>query len=142
VDAYQLEELSRDECLRLLRASAVGWLAFPDDDGASLVPVNYVLHRDEMVVMTHYGSKLGAAAHNRGMSFGIGEFDVPGRTGWSVVVHGRSHLVGDDLVNPDVPPSDAWALRGEGIRIAIELGHVSGRRIPAPARGDEGTAGV
>ncbi|PFG39888.1 pyridoxamine 5'-phosphate oxidase-like protein [Georgenia soli] len=130
--ADQLEELSRDECLRLLREGAVGWVAFPDDDGgAALVPVNYVLHRDELVVTTAYGSKLAAAAQDRVMSFGIGEFDVRARSGWSVVVHGSSRLVGDDLVNPDLPPIDSWAVRGSGVRIAIELGRVSGRRVSA-----------
>ncbi|WP_052436353.1 pyridoxamine 5'-phosphate oxidase family protein [Georgenia sp. SUBG003] len=130
MNAYQFEQLSRDECLSLLRAGVVGWVAFPDDDGASLVPVNYVLHRDEMVVVTSYGTKLAAAAHDRVMSFGLGEFDVPSRSGWSVVVRGRSHLVGDDLVNPDLPPGNSWALTGTGIRIAIELDQVSGRRVP------------
>ncbi|GAA4285655.1 pyridoxamine 5'-phosphate oxidase family protein [Georgenia daeguensis] len=134
--AYQFEEISRDECLRLLGAGVVGWVAYPDDDGASLVPVNYVLHRDEMVLTTSYGSKLAAAAHNRAMSFGIGEFDPASRTGWSVVVRGRSHLVGDELVNPDLPPGDAWAVRGKGIPIAIELAHVSGRRVHAAGPGD------
>lgn len=135
--ADQLEKLSRDECLRLLREGAVGWVAFPDDGGASLVPVNYVLHRDELVVVTAYGSKLAAAAHDRAMSFGIGEFDARTRTGWSVVVHGSSRLLGDDLVNPDVPPIDSWAVRGRGIRIAIELGQVTGRRVRSsgPAEG-------
>jgi len=135
VSAYQLEELSRDECLQLLRESVVGWVAFPDDGGASLVPVNYVLHHQEAVVLTDYGTKLAAAAQNRGMSLGIGGFDAAGRTGWSVVVQGRSRLVGDDLVNPDLPAIDARALRGGGVRIAIQLDRVSGRRVPAaPAR--------
>lgn len=134
---YQFEELSRDECLRLLGEGVVGWVAYPDDDGARLVPVNYVLHRDEMVLTTSYGSKLAAAAHNRAMSFGIGEFDVSSRTGWSVVVRGRSHLVGDELVNPDLPPGEAWAVRGKGIPIAIELAHVSGRRVRAVDPADD-----
>lgn len=137
--AYQFEELSTGECLRLLRAGVVGWVAYPDDDGAALVPVNYVMHRDEMVIMTSYGSKLAAAAHSREMSFGVGDFDLPSRSGWSVVVRGPSRLVGDELVNPDLPPGDAWGVRGKGIPIAIELGHVSGRRVVAP--GDAATPG-
>ncbi|WP_193312821.1 pyridoxamine 5'-phosphate oxidase family protein [Georgenia subflava] len=128
-DDAQLEVLSVDECRRLLAEALVGWLAFCDGDRPALAPVNYIVHLGEIVARSDYGAKLAAAAHDRLMSLGVGGIDAQTRTGWSVQVTGRARLLGDDLVNPDLPEPDSWAVDGPGVRIGIPIEEISGRRV-------------
>ena len=56
-DAY-LEVLSRAECLELLPTVPVGWISYCHASQPQLVPVNFVVHQDEVMARTSYGSKL------------------------------------------------------------------------------------
>jgi nitroimidazol reductase NimA-like FMN-containing flavoprotein (pyridoxamine 5'-phosphate oxidase superfamily) len=128
-----LEVLTREECLRLLPTVPVGWIAYCAYR-PQLVPVNFVVHGDEIVVRTGYGSKLAAAAHNLMMSFGVLQTDPLHRTGWSVTVTGRARLVSDrhdDLTDLELGLSEVWAPGEKTSLISIGMREVSGRRILA-----------
>ncbi|WP_127129945.1 pyridoxamine 5'-phosphate oxidase family protein [Georgenia sp. SYP-B2076] len=127
-DTY-LEGLSRADCLRLLATVPIGWLAYCGSGRPHLVPVNFVVHENEVVVATGYGGKLAAAARDAVMAFGVESIDVGNRTGWSVTVTGRAQLMGDPLVNAARPAVDSWVIREEAISIAIGIEDISGRRI-------------
>lgn len=101
VPAPAVVPLSHDECLRLLAADEVGRLAFVSGSGAAIVPVNYALDGEAVVMRTDPGSKLRYGPRARA-SFEIDRFDPATRTGWSVVATGRL-----EEVTPYLP--DAWA---------------------------------
>ena len=83
-----LDELDRDECLRLLATVPVGHIAVGAAGQAPLVmPVNFALDGDIVVFRSDSGDKL------RGMrawpvTFQVDAFDPYHRTGWSVMIHG------------------------------------------------------
>lgn len=140
-----LEVLSRGDCLRLLPTVPVGWLAYCHPSRPQLVLVNFVVHGDEVVARTSYGSKLAAAAHGLVMSFGVGDTDPSTRTGWTVTVTGRARLMGNLEVrpSPELAPLESWAPGYRDFHIGIPIDDVSGRRIRTPQgshRGDTSCA--
>ncbi len=94
-----LEEIARDECLRLLRSQAIGRLAVADHGyyPPHIVPVNFVLEEDNVLFRSDAGVKFKLsilAEHS--VSFEVDEIDQGGHMAWSVVVQGRAELVGED----------------------------------------------
>src|SRR5438128_11864445 len=93
-DPGDLIALSRDECLDLLRSRSVGRLAYVARAGLpDLVPVNYVLYDDALLIRSGAGPKLRAAERGDVVAFQVDDIDETASTGWSVVVHGRARMV-------------------------------------------------
>lgn len=125
-----LEKLSREECLQLLASVPVGWIAYCRPDGApGVVPVNFVVNGDEVVVRALYSDKLVAAAQDSVMTIGASTLDVEAHTGWSVTVAGRAGFVGDPLVNTGLPEVHSWIPWERNVLISIAMERVSGRRL-------------
>jgi len=76
------------ECLELLADGVAGRVAIVEGTGPLVLPVNYALHRDQVVFRTGPGSKLDAS-RGRTVCFEVDAFDRETRSGWSVVVRGR-----------------------------------------------------
>jgi len=89
------QELSRSECFALLARERVGRVAFVDDLGPMVMPVNFVLDRHMVVFRTDGGTKLGAAVRGSRVAFEIDGTDEAARTGWSVVIRGEAVEVTD-----------------------------------------------
>lgn len=130
------QELSRSECFELLAGHDLGRLAFVDDLGPIVIPVNYVLDRFALVIRTDEGAKLRAAEHGVKVAFEIDGKDAAGRSGWSVLVRGEVVTVTDPAelgrlrelpVRPVAPGS-----KGHYIRVMPAV--VTGRRILAPEK--------
>ena len=83
----ELEELTVEECLELLRANRVGRLAVSTPEGPAIFPVNYAVGGDRIVFRTDPGTKLDASRLRR-VAFEIDSLDPDEGTGWSVVVEG------------------------------------------------------
>jgi nitroimidazol reductase NimA-like FMN-containing flavoprotein (pyridoxamine 5'-phosphate oxidase superfamily) len=83
-----ITDLPLDECWELLRAHAVGRLAFHLADQVRIVPMNYVVDKDTLLFRTAEGSKLLGVG-----SVGDVAFEIDGENGdiaWSVVLHGTA----------------------------------------------------
>jgi nitroimidazol reductase NimA-like FMN-containing flavoprotein (pyridoxamine 5'-phosphate oxidase superfamily) len=99
----------------------------------TVLPVNFCLCDDQIVVRTTAGSKLDAALHHAVVAFEADQLESIGHTGWSVLVRGSSRV----LVRPsEVAQAAALRLRPWGTSgtdadrfIAISTDLVSGRRI-------------
>lgn len=87
--------MSKSECFDVLGRHDLGRLAFIDDLGPIIVPVNYVLDRHMLVIRTDEGAKLGAADRGAKVAFEIDGMDAAGRSGWSVLVRGEAVAVSD-----------------------------------------------
>ena len=74
VQAY-VEVLGREECLRLLPSVPVGWLTYCDGDEPQVVPVNFAVDGDEVVVRSGYGGKLAAGARGAVMALAVSALD-------------------------------------------------------------------
>ncbi|WP_152188674.1 pyridoxamine 5'-phosphate oxidase family protein [Georgenia satyanarayanai] len=124
-----LEVLDQRACRQLLDQVSVAWLAHCAGGPVHLVPVNFVVHGDEVVVRSDYGRSLTAVVEGRLITLAAGHFDEETRTGWSVTVTGRAHLLGDELVNPGAPAADVWADLASTVPVAVPMTEVTGRRV-------------
>jgi nitroimidazol reductase NimA-like FMN-containing flavoprotein (pyridoxamine 5'-phosphate oxidase superfamily) len=142
-----LELLDEDEAWALLRGGAVGRVGVTMGAMPAIFPVNYAVLDGAVVFRTAPGSKLSAAASDAVVAFEVDDYDRADRSGWSVLVVGRSEVVHDLDVTRRVLAADLEPY-ADGIRTAIvriRPVFVSGRRIvreepkaePEPTTGAE-----
>lgn len=125
-----IEIIDRKTCIDLLAKDSVGRIAINEGDVPLVLPVNYGIDGERVIIRTAAGSKLDAV--HRAVCFEIDRVDRWDHTGWSVVVRGRLE---------EVDPADRerwdrlsilprpWA---EGVKdhvLWIEPTVISGRRI-------------
>ena len=82
-------ELDPRECERLLRSGAVGRVALSTPDGPHIVPVDYLVVDDTIVVRTSSYSVVGAYGRNAMLAFEVSDVDRDSHVGWSIVARGR-----------------------------------------------------
>jgi len=82
-------DICRQDCERLLRTSAVGRVALSTPEGPHIVPVNYAVIDETIVVRTSAYSVLGTYGHNAMLAFEVDQVDHERHAGWSVVARGR-----------------------------------------------------
>lgn len=83
----EIEVLTREECLRLLAAEEVGRIAVVLGHQPLIMPVNYVLEHETIVLRTDPGTKLATASFER-VAFEVDYVDRERQIGWSVLVQG------------------------------------------------------
>jgi uncharacterized protein len=126
--------LDTAECWVLLEARHLGRLAFVDQDGPVVLPVNYAVVNDVVIFKTDAGSKLDAALRGDRLAFEIDGFDALEQVGWSVVVRGAAELVTDEteLGLLRSMPLVSWAPGVKPIYVRLGAAEVTGRQIMAP----------
>lgn len=125
-----MRELSREECLDLLRGTPVGRLVFTENALPAIRPVNFSVDGEDIVITTAARSaisKLDATV----VAFEIDSIDEATHSGWSVVVLGWAKLVDDvdeqAMLDGSTRPSWDPAARGTFLRIPMRI--VTGRRL-------------
>jgi nitroimidazol reductase NimA-like FMN-containing flavoprotein (pyridoxamine 5'-phosphate oxidase superfamily) len=125
--------LPAEECHRLLATRQLGRIGLVGDPFPLILPVNYVLDGDVVVIRTG-SSKITAAAHRTRVAFEVDDVDERTRTGWSVLVQALAEEVTgagrDELVaRLHAASGSPWAPgeHGHWIRLTPEV--VTGRRI-------------
>ena len=133
-DRNGLEVLGRDECIALLGSASVGRIGITSNALPVVLPVNFVLVDDRVVVRTGRGTKLDAATRNTVVAFEVDEIDTIEQTGWSVLITGiaRELVAADDIEAVSASPPARWAPGPDGRYITISTDVISGRRLPAP----------
>jgi nitroimidazol reductase NimA-like FMN-containing flavoprotein (pyridoxamine 5'-phosphate oxidase superfamily) len=131
VDRNGLEVLDRDECMRLLKTATLGRIGLTTGALPTVLPVNFRVIGDEIVVRTSRGSKLEAATDNAVVAFEVDDFDSMDHTGWSVVVTGVADAVTSkaDIERLRSVPIGRWAPSCDDGLVTISTELVSGRRI-------------
>jgi nitroimidazol reductase NimA-like FMN-containing flavoprotein (pyridoxamine 5'-phosphate oxidase superfamily) len=86
-DSAELLALEPEECYRLLAGHEIGRLSVNAEHYPLVFPVNYALDHDVIIIRTHAGTMLDAAAHAN-VTFEVDEIDRRSRSGWSVLVRG------------------------------------------------------
>ncbi len=128
------QELTKDECFRLLAGQHLGRLVLVDDRGPIALPVNFVFDQHTVLFRTYEGTKLDVASRGARVAFEVDGVDEATRTGWSVLVRGEAAEVTDpvELARVRALPLCPWApgARGRFVRILPTL--LTGRRIALP----------
>jgi nitroimidazol reductase NimA-like FMN-containing flavoprotein (pyridoxamine 5'-phosphate oxidase superfamily) len=86
--------LTAEECWALLREESVGRLGYRLVDELHVVPVNYVVRDDVVLVATGEGNKLLASELHAEAALEID--DLRGEEAWSVLVRGRLEHLEED----------------------------------------------
>lgn len=133
----ELQNLDREECLRLLAAQRFGRLAVSVAGQPPLIrPVNYVFDErmNSIVFRSGPGAKLNRLLGSGEATFEIDSSDVPSRTGWSVVARGVVEEIADsfELRRLERSPLDPWAPGEKPHWVRIRVQAISGRRITDP----------
>ncbi|MCB7135970.1 pyridoxamine 5'-phosphate oxidase family protein [Cellulosimicrobium marinum] len=129
-----LVELAPEESYALLATVPVGRIVYTDHALPAIQPVNFVLDGPDVVFRTGEGSKLAVAASRAVVAFEADSFDAQARSGWSVVLVGRTYEVTDpaerarllDLPLVTFVPGE----RDRVIKVVPRI--VTGRRIERP----------
>jgi uncharacterized protein len=129
------QELTKSECFELLARERLGRVAFVDDLGPIVVPVNFVLDRHMVVFRTDDGTKLDAAVRGSRVAFEIDGVDAAARSGWSVLIRGEAVEVtgAAELARLRKLPLDPWAPGAKTHYVRILPAVLTGRRILASA---------
>lgn len=134
----ELEVLSEFQCLEYLHSSRLGRIAFVDEDGVDVLPVNYASDGAIVVFRTAKGTKLDRSLSGR-IAFEVDGWDSQTGIGWSVVLRG----VAEEVTKGNDPFSEALRARkvvplAPGERehwIAVYPAQISGRRFRSSAAG-------
>ena len=123
-----LEALNLNECRRLLGNGGIGRIALPSESAPIIRPVNFVLHRDAIVLRTAEGEILAAAERGTRVSFEIDDANRLEHSGWSVIVIGylTESAADDETLALPLRP---WAAGRRERFVSLSLEAVTGRRI-------------
>ena len=131
LDRNGLDVLVRPEGLRLLASGTVGRLGVWGSAGPVVLPVNYLLIDEEVVVGTGVDSELHRALTTEPLAFEVDDVDAAYEWGWSVLVRGRGRHLDDpaEVARAERLPLRSWG-PGERRRFtAIPTTEVTGRRL-------------
>jgi nitroimidazol reductase NimA-like FMN-containing flavoprotein (pyridoxamine 5'-phosphate oxidase superfamily) len=124
-----LREIDQADCLDLLAAHQVGRVAYCDDLGPVVVPVNYALDQGTILIQVSPHSNLARHLRAGPASFQVDEFDDFTQTGWSVLVRGQAGYVDPaDLPGHEDRPH-TWAEGQRTLHVRISPRDISGRRL-------------
>ncbi|MBO0846854.1 MAG: pyridoxamine 5'-phosphate oxidase family protein [Nocardioides sp.] len=129
---YEAFDLSQAECEEMLRAGLVGRVAACTPDGPHIVPVNYSVVDDAIVIRTTPYSLLGGHAKGSVLAVEVDQFDYEYQRGWSVVARGRCESVVDgeqlDHIRRSWQPT-TWAGGQRSLFLRIAWTEITGRRL-------------
>jgi uncharacterized protein len=128
----QMQTLGRGECLALLATASVGRVGLLVDGRPEILPVNYALDGESVLFRTAEGTALTQASMAI-VAFEVDRIDEESQAGWSVLVQGVAHDIGDAID----PTSErlrrltlvSWAPGSRPRWVRITPRRITGRRI-------------
>lgn len=133
-----LQELSREESLRLLGGVSLGRVVFTHQALPAIRPVNHLLDNGQVIIRTHPGAAILTAAQ-RGVvvAYEADMLDPETHLGWTVVVTGVARPVRDPRAAADYRRRlRPWIDRPMDQVIAISADIVTGFMLSAGGTGD------
>jgi uncharacterized protein len=122
----RLVDLAADECWELAATRPVGRLAWTSPSGPTVIPVNFTVVSEGVLVRTAGYSQVARECDDSAVAFEVDDIDVDARTGWSVLMRGHARVeygAGDE----DGP--DVWVSGPRSLRLRIEVAEITGRRL-------------
>jgi nitroimidazol reductase NimA-like FMN-containing flavoprotein (pyridoxamine 5'-phosphate oxidase superfamily) len=125
-------ELNHEQCLRLLSAGVTGRVAVSTPDGPHIVPVNYSVVGEAVVLRTTPYSVLGSHGRGAMLAFEVDGVDHDRWRGWSVVARGRAEAVTDPVELERIRAvwePRPWVSGSRALHLRIPWTELSGRQI-------------
>ncbi len=126
-----LRPLSVSECERLLRASVFGRLVLPTPSQTEILPVNFAVMGDSVVLRTARGSLLDRHSDGASLLLEVDAVDHERWQGWSVVARGRGERMSEDELTAaerSSPGPPQWA-PDRDVWIRLKLSKITGRKL-------------
>jgi nitroimidazol reductase NimA-like FMN-containing flavoprotein (pyridoxamine 5'-phosphate oxidase superfamily) len=130
----KLSELAPQECWDLITAGGIGRIATTTDDGPVVLPVNFIVDNETVVIRTTAYGVIGRIGSASELAFEVDQLDEAMREGWSVLLVGGMERVEDpDEVAALVGPGELepWAGGVRNLVLRIRPRRITGRRIEA-----------
>lgn len=124
--------LGARRCEMLLRAEVAGRVGVSTPTGPQIIPVNYAVVDDAIIIRTTPYSILGTHGPDMTLAFEIDGFDRPRERGWSVQARGRAEVVTDrdELAHiRTVEGRPPWASGIRSMYLRIRWNELSGRQL-------------
>jgi uncharacterized protein len=130
-DSPALENLSPDECMRLMGSVAVGRIVYSRRALPAVELVNFALVDGDIVIRTSAEGKLAAATRGAVVAFEADAVELDGHAGWSVAVVGQARAVSDaeEIGRLERVALTSWVPGCGGHFIRISPAIVNGRRV-------------
>jgi nitroimidazol reductase NimA-like FMN-containing flavoprotein (pyridoxamine 5'-phosphate oxidase superfamily) len=127
------DDLTVEECFDLLGSKHVGRVAFTVD-GPVILPVNYVVDRESIIVRTSPYGYLGRCLRRCEAAFGVDEINEGTGAGWTVLVRGSAaDLAGHEARHLQQHPR-SWADGVHSLYLRIVPRMITGRRYCGASR--------
>jgi uncharacterized protein len=129
-DRHGLEVLAHGECLELLSSQVIGRVGLCEAGLPTVLPVNYVVDGDNVLVCTGTGSLLRSAAARSAVVLEVDGVDKSAGVMWSVLVRGVATEVTepDALDHPDARGLACWGRPAPSRLIRVRGYEITGRR--------------
>jgi nitroimidazol reductase NimA-like FMN-containing flavoprotein (pyridoxamine 5'-phosphate oxidase superfamily) len=126
-----LTPLTRPQCLALLGQHQVGRIAWQAVDAQQILPITYTVFEGRVYFRTSAYSILSDLLLPTVVALEVDELDPMTRTGWSVVVHGRTQAVAepDGVTRRWAIDPLPWAPGGRHLFVEITPTEVTGRML-------------
>jgi len=126
-----VSKLMPAECRRLIAPGGVGRIAFGSLSGPVVVPVNFAVLADTVVVRTAEGTVIDGHADEQ-VALEVDHIDEALCQGWSVLVRGQAHRVASPAELRRLQEDAAvwpWAGGEREVYVRIVPSQITGRRI-------------
>jgi transcriptional regulator with XRE-family HTH domain len=130
-DLRVVSKLGPAECRRLITPGGVGRIAFGTLDGPVIIPVNFAVLADTIVIRTAEGTVIDGHADGQ-VALEVDHIDEALRQGWSVLVRGPAHHVTHPAELGRLQEDAAvwpWAAGEREVYVRIIPSQITGRRI-------------
>lgn len=131
-----LHDLSQSQSRALLSEGTVGRIAVIAPDGPHIIPVNYTLVDEAIIIRTSPYTVLATYGRDAVVALEVDAIDRATRSGWSVVARGRAEVVldGREIQHiRQVGEPAPWADGNRNLFLRLRLCELSGRRVGDPA---------
>ena len=129
------EAIGRQQCLDLVESHHLGRVAWQAADRPQILRVTYAMHEGSVYFRTAPDSILAELVQPTSVALEVDELDQQSRSGWSIVLHGRTSAVSEPDALDDLWASDSlvpWASGNRTLFIRIRPERVSGRVVRRP----------
>lgn len=118
------QTMTADECRRLLTASDIGRVAISAGALPYVLPVQYALRGDQLVLRTPGHHELNDGIDGQVVGFEADQIDLEHGVGWSVSVTGTVHVVAGAL---GTEPVHRWF--SDGVVLVMDTDVIVGHRV-------------
>jgi len=124
-----VRHLAEEECWEILADHDVGRVAYCDDRGPVVLPVNYSLDRQAILIRLAPYSRLAVQLEDALASFQIDEYDNFNQSGWSVLLRGKATHVETAAPSAEGDQPFPWAEGERSLLVRITPDEITGRRL-------------